>query len=266
MSKGTVLIVGSNATRLGLKGGKTAATGQYLNETVVPAMALVEAGYAIVLATPNGQKPHIDEHSDAAEHFGGDEAAWERGREFFAQSEAMNEVRTLRAVLDDGLDTFAGIFVPGGHAPIVDLMKDTDLGEILRHFHAHGKPTALLCHGPIATLAALPHAAEYHKALIAGDAQKIAEFGNGWPYAGYKMTVFSTNEEEIAEANLLHGELHFKMVNALEGAGGVVNWSDTNFAPFVVEDRELITGENPASDKSIAAKFVAALGRQTPAS
>ena len=36
MTKGTVLVVGSNATRIELRGGGSAAIGQYLNETVVP--------------------------------------------------------------------------------------------------------------------------------------------------------------------------------------------------------------------------------------
>ena len=61
MSKGKVLVIGSNATRIEVQGGGTGATGQCLNETVVLAMSLVEAGYDVVLATPNGAKPHIDE-------------------------------------------------------------------------------------------------------------------------------------------------------------------------------------------------------------
>jgi hypothetical protein len=68
MTKGTVLVIGSNATRIELQGGGSAAIGQYLNETVVPAMALIEAGYDLVLATPDGTKPHIDEASDSAQH------------------------------------------------------------------------------------------------------------------------------------------------------------------------------------------------------
>src|SRR5262249_24547314 len=73
---GKVLVLGSNATRIEVQGGGTGPTGNYLNETVVPAMALIEAGYNLVLATPNGTKPHIDEASDSAVHFGGDQAAY----------------------------------------------------------------------------------------------------------------------------------------------------------------------------------------------
>src|SRR5262249_52435602 len=96
MSKGKVLVIGSNATRIEVRAGGTGATGQYINETFVPAMALVEAGYDVVLATPNGAKPHIDEASDSAQHFGGDEAAYRRGRAFFDDDPSMNQGRTLR--------------------------------------------------------------------------------------------------------------------------------------------------------------------------
>jgi hypothetical protein len=31
---------------------------------------------------------------------------------------------------------------------MTDLMQNADLGAILRDFHAKGKPTAMICHGP----------------------------------------------------------------------------------------------------------------------
>src|SRR5262245_42718230 len=174
MAKERVLVIGSNATRIELQGGGTGATGQYLNETVVPAMALVDAGYDVVLATPNGTKPHIDPVSDSPQHFGGDEAAYKRARAFFDKHASMNQVRTLRSVIDEGVDKYAAVFVPGGQAPAVDLMQDPELGTILRHFHDRKKPTAFLCHGPIASLAAMPNARQFRAALIAGDNAKAS--------------------------------------------------------------------------------------------
>ena len=183
MSKGKVLLIGSNATRIEVQGGRTGATGQYLNETVVPAMAVIAAGYEIVLATPDGTRPHIDPASDAAAHFEGDEKAYERAKAFYAKDPSMTNVRTLASVIEEGLDNYAGVFVPGGQAPVVDLMQDPDMGEILRHFHERAKPTALLCHGPIATVSAMPHAREFRSALIAGDLAKAREWAKGWQYA-----------------------------------------------------------------------------------
>ena len=263
MTKGTVLFVGSNATRIELQGGGFAAIGQYLNETVVPAMALVSAGYAVALATPDGTKPHIDPVSDAAEHFGDDETALARARGFFADDPSMNRVRTLRSVIDTGLDGYVGLFVPGGHAPAVDLMEDADLGLILRHFHEAGRPTALLCHGPVATAAALPRAREFRAALIAGDKVAATEDALGWIYAGYRMTVFSASEEQAAEEKLLQGKLCFTMPDALALARALVSTVAEDATPNVVVDRELITGQNPSSDHLIAAKLVEALARTT---
>jgi putative intracellular protease/amidase len=261
MSKRKVLVIGSNAARIEVRGGGTGATGQYLNETVVPAMALVEAGYDVVLATPNGAKPHIDEVSDSAQHFGGDEAAYQRARTFFANDPSMNQGRTLRSVIAEGLEKYTGVFVPGGQAPAVDLMQDPEVGEILRHFHAHRKPTAFLCHGPIATIAAMPNAREFRAALIVGDTARASELARGWQYSGYKMTVFSITEEKVIEERILHAKLYFNMVDALRIAGGEVSTASVDFEPNVVEDRELITGQNPRSDKLIAARLVQALER-----
>lgn len=252
MSKGKVLVVGSNATRIEIQGGGTGPTGQYLNELVVPVMALLAAGHDITFATPNGSKPFIDPVSDQAVHFDNDEVSHKRAQDFFANHPAMNSVKTLRAVLDGGLNQYA--------APVVDLMQDPELGEILRHFHAHKKPTAYLCHGPMASIAAMQHAREFRAALIAGDKPKAAELAQGWPYAGYRMTVYSSSEEKPIEDNILHGKLYFHMPEALTTAGGVVEVG-TDFAPHVVEDRELITGQNPRSDHPIGEALIAALSR-----
>lgn len=35
---------------------------------------------------------------------------------------------------------------------MVDLHNNQNLGYIIHHFHRHGKPTALICHGPVALL------------------------------------------------------------------------------------------------------------------
>jgi len=51
------------------------------------------------------------------------------------------------------------------------------------------------------------------------------------------------------------------MPDALRTAGGDVTTNPVDFAPHVVEDRELITGQNPRSDHPLAAKLVEALNR-----
>lgn len=261
MSKGNILVVGSNATQIEIQGNRWAPTGQYLNETVVPAMALVDAGYEIVLATPDGTKPTIDPVSDVAAHFDNDEAAWHRARAYFDQDPAMNQVRTLQQVIDAGLDAYAAVFVPGGQAPAVDLMQSAELGEILRHFHTAQKPTALLCHGPVALAAAMTDPRAFRAALLAGDDARARAWASDWLYKGYKMTVFSASEEKVVEEHILHAKMYFNMPQALTAAGGEVITTPVDFDPNVIVDRELITGQNPHSDRPLAARLIEALAQ-----
>jgi len=258
MAKKKIVILGSSATRIDVHGG-SGPTGNYLNETVVPAMAFMNAGFDVVLATPAGRKPHIDEPSDSPVHFGNDRAAYDRAKAFWAEDPAMNSVRTIGSLVEEGLSNYSAIFVPGGQAPVVDLMQDLDVHEILRHFHEASKPTALLCHGPITLISALPRAKEFRAALVAGDLAKAKEASDGWMYAGYKMTVFSATEEKWIEDDILHAKLYFNMPFALTLAGGYVIIGAEDFAPNVVVDRELITGQNPHSDHAIAAKLIETL-------
>jgi len=262
MSKSRVLVVGSNADTLVLDGGRTVPIGTYLNELVVPVMGLLAAGYEIVLATPTGAKPVIDPVSVQASHFGNSQHALQEAIDFFALNPVLQHPRTLRSATEDGLDAYAGVFVPGGHAPVVDLMQDPDLGEILRQFHLASRPTALLCHGPIAIVAALPTAKQFRAALKAGDIDNARATSQGWQYAGYKMTIFSNEEEQVVEDQMFRGKMMFYVGDALRIAGGSVVSGAVPFQPNIVEDRELITGQNPRSDHSLAAALVNALDRQ----
>ena len=83
--------------------------------------------------------------------------------------------------------------------------------------------------------------------------------------AGYRMTVFSNDEEHYAEEHYLNGgKVSFYVNDALKIAGGDVSISDKGiFQPFLVEDRELITGQNPPTDHQMAERFVKALDRAT---
>jgi len=63
-----------------------ALAGLRTREADDPAMALIEAGSNLVLATPNGTNPHIDEASDSVVHFGGDQAAYSRAKAFWCDS------------------------------------------------------------------------------------------------------------------------------------------------------------------------------------
>jgi putative intracellular protease/amidase len=263
--KPTILVITSNANSFTLKDGRQEHVGYYLNELVIPVQAALDAGYEMVLGTPNGSKPVMDPQSAVTAHFGGSEAGLRTALDFVDTYPAMQNPRSFRSLIEEGLDNYVGFYAPGGHPPMVDLMQDPDLGEILRHAHSAAKPTAFLCHGPIAIAAAMPRAKAFRAALVAGKPEEAKRLAAGWQYAGYRMTVFSNDEEHYAEEHYMAGgKVPFYSNDALKIAGGDVHISDKGiFQPFLIEDRELITGQNPPSDHEMAARFVEALDRAT---
>ena len=255
-SKGKILVIASSQNKMELANGSMMDVGFFLNEFAIPAEYLTERGYEIILATPGGEMPAMDKGSNDKKFFGGNEVARAKAEAFVS---ALRPI-SLQAAIDGELDRFAGIFVPGGHAPMTDLMQDANLGKMLRYFHEAGKPTAMICHGPVAALAALPNAAAYREALVKKDARAAMEAAKGWIYSGYRMTVFSDAEEWPGEVS--KGiSMPFHVEQALQIAGGVMVEGNL-YKSNVVRDRELITGQNPASDMELAEEMEKALSKR----
>ena len=250
-----ILAVASSEHTLTLLDGKTTMeTGFYLNEFAVPAMYVAERGYEIVLATPKGNRPELDKGSNSARFFGGDEAKREAAEKFVSKL----PVISLKEAITGGLEQYAGILVPGGHAPLIDLVDNAEMGEILTYFHNAAKPTAFICHGPAAILSSVPNAAEFKAAVVARDFRKANQIaGKDWIYYGYKMTGFTSAEEKGGEVR--NGtEMPVHITDAMQIAGGIVELGHMGES-HVVRDRELITGQNPASDIALAETFYRAL-------
>ena len=249
--KGQVLVLLSSENQLALQDGKRYATGYYLNEFGVPADRLLKAGYELVLVTPKGNAPSVDERSVDPQYFGGDAAEMQRIQQRVAGLPGIDDSLSLGEVLAGDLDQYEGLFIPGGHAPLIDLANNPQVGALLRHFHQAGKPTAAICHGPIALLAAQADPQGYEAALVRGERPAASD----WTYQGYRMTIFSDPEEAVFEGSLQGARIRYYPAPAMAAAGGDMQYAQA-WQPHVVVDRELITGQNPFSDKALAAALI----------
>ena len=170
-TEGKVLVLVSSGHGLPLQNGKVySGAGYYLNELTVPVRALMKNGYEITFANPKGNTPQMDVNSATDMFFGGDKAKLQDYLRFRDSLTGLKNPVRISEVIASGLDQYNAVFVPGGHGPMIDLLDDPNAGAVLRHFHKTSKPTAVLCHGPISLLAALPNSAEVVAALSAGDA------------------------------------------------------------------------------------------------
>jgi putative intracellular protease/amidase len=239
-----VLVVLSGGHALKLKDGKIYPTGFYLNELAVPLRAVIDAGFRPIIATPSGSIPSLDAASDSKKYFHDDEKEYLAAKKLVADLGVLTaKPRSLASFTDEEIARFAGVFVPGGHAPMIDLHQSPEFGRILRRMHVLARPTAMICHGPVALLSARSDA-------------------DTWIYRGYHLTVFSDAEEKSVEAKL-GGPLAFNPEDALHDAGAKVE-NGPGGKSHIVEDRELITGQNPASDAEFARAFVRKLAVATP--
>jgi len=216
----SVLFVLSGADHITGKDGKPHRTGYWLEEFSVPYLLLRQSGVRIAVATPKGNRPSADPASLSA----GERAALK----LKARVLDRGPILSLAKLDAETLAGFDAVFFPGGHAPMEDLAVDARVGKLLRAFHVQGKTTALVCHGPIALLSAAA--------------------GEDFPYRGYKVTAFSDSEEKGSEVG---SHLRTTPEAALQKAGALFV-KGPDWAPHVVEDRELITGQNPASSQAVA--------------
>ena len=261
-SNGKILVLVSSGRGLPLKdGGVYTGAGYYLNELTVPVRALMKEGYEITFANPKGNTPQVDVHSEVPDFFGGDEAKLQDYMLFRDGLKGLRDPRRIADVIASGLDEYDAVFVPGGQGPMIDLLDDPDAGAVMRHFHETSKPTACLCHGPISLLSALPDSKEFVAALSAGDAAGAHAKAQGWIYAGYKMTIFSTAEEQQREPLEVGGKVLFYPDVALQTAGGDVSVVSP-WKSYVLQDRELITGQNPFSDEALLKALLPALNKR----
>ncbi|WP_016715642.1 type 1 glutamine amidotransferase domain-containing protein [Pseudomonas monteilii] len=256
-SKGEVLVLLSSENQLALQDGKPYATGYYLNEFGVPADQLLQAGYTVVLVTPKGNAPSVDPLSIDPQYFAGDASEMRRIEKVVQGLADIGDTLSVKEVLASDMERYAGLFIPGGHAPLIDLANNPDVGALLRHFHEAGKPTAAICHGPIALLSAQRDPGSYQRMLARGETPAATD----WLYKGYRMTIFSDPEEQVFEGSLKGQRLLFYPAKAMATAGGDMAYAKA-WQPNVVVDRELITGQNPFSDKLLAKALLEKLTEQ----
>ncbi|MEV5906442.1 type 1 glutamine amidotransferase domain-containing protein, partial [Streptomyces sp. NPDC052127] len=154
-----------------------------------------------------------------------------------AALDAIPELRRPLRLEDVDLGDHAAVFYPGGHGPMEDLAVDAVSGRLLVDALRSGKPLGVVCHGPAALLAA------------------VTEDGSN-AFAGYQVAAF-TNAEEFQAG--LGDKAKWLLQDRLTEAGVEVRVGEP-WAPHVVVDRNLITGQNPASSAPLATELLKHLG------
>ncbi|MGW6424700.1 type 1 glutamine amidotransferase domain-containing protein [Nocardia sp. NPDC055053] len=227
-----ILFVLTGADHWTLADGTEHPTGYWAEEFAAPYEAFTGAGHLVTVATPGGVVPTVDQASLAAEANGGAEGA-------AAVADVLSGAKALRQPIplaDVDLADYDAVFYPGGHGPMEDLAVDPVSGKLLIDALASGKPLGVVCHAPAALLA-------------------TADAAGNSPFAGYRVAAFSNAEETQAGfADKAKWLLQDRLV-----ALGVDYREGEPWAPHIQVDRNLYTGQNPASSAKLAAEMLTAL-------
>lgn len=219
-----VLMVLTSHSELGQTGKKT---GFWQEEFAAPYYVFKDAGAEVVLASPAGGQPPLDPKSDLPEF---QTELTKRFKTDTAAQQALANTVKLDSVREAEFDA---LFYPGGHGPLWDLAESETSIQLIESFASADKPITFVCHAP----GVLRH--------VKTDA--------GAPLVkGRNVTGFTNGEEADVELTKI---VPFLVEDELIALGA--NYSKgPNWAPYVVEDDKLITGQNPASSEGVAQALV----------
>ena len=155
----------------------------------------------------------------------------QRAIDALAAIAGLRHPRCLGELTDEEIVSFDGVFIPGGHGPMVDLADNADVGRVLRLMRDAGKIITAPCHGAAALLSA-------------------PEVDGAWMFDGYKMTAFTDEEEDQSKPGKIG--LLWYVETALKNRGAIFDGGDAAWVSHVVIDRNLITAQNPGSTDAVA--------------
>lgn len=227
-----ILFVMTGADKWTLADGSHHPTGFWAEEFVAPFEEFTGAGFDVIVATPAGVVPVVDEGSLNPDVNGGQGNADALSGKV-RTNQALQQPISLESVK---LDDYVAVFYPGGHGPMEDLAVDEVSGRLLTDTIASGKPLGVVCHAPAALLAA-------------------QRTDGSFTFAGYRATGFSNAEEnQVGLADKAKWLLQDRLTEL-----GIEYQEGEPWAPKVVVDRNLYTGQNPASSAPLAREILTKL-------
>ena len=220
-NKSKILVIFTEQKNMEMQNGKLFSTGNHPVETLVPMLHLKNAGFDFEIATPTGKPvvlemwafPEKDEHVKSL---------------YNSYKSSFEQPKNLQDFVDTSLsapESYAAVFVPGGHGAMLGIPEDQNVRKILNWAHENELFTVSLCHGPAALLATTLNDQEFL-------------------YEGYNMAVFPHSVDKMTpKIGYLPGQVPWELSEKLASLGATI--VNTKADKTVCLDRKLITGASP---------------------
>ncbi len=222
-----ILVIATERKNMRMANGKEFSTGNHPVEMLVPMLHLREAGFDLEIATPTGAPavlemwafPSEDEHiADMYQRIRHDLMRPVSLADFVATSLGEPE-------------SYAAIFIPGGHGAVLGIPGDPNVARVLEWAHHNEIFTISICHGPGAFLS-------------------TALDGERFLYDGYEMAVFPDSvDRQTPMIGYLPGPMPMPVSEKLKELGA--NIVNKKADKSVCIDRKLITGASPQASNQL---------------
>jgi len=225
--KTKILVIFTEQKNLKMKNDKLFSTGNHPIESLLPMMHLKNAGFDFEIATPTG-KPVVFEMWAFPEKDEQVKAIYNEYKSNFVRPKKLADF--VNTSFSDP-DSYAAVFVPGGHGAMIGIPEDENVGKILNWAHDNDLFTITLCHGPGSLLATTLNNQEFL-------------------YEGYNMAVFPDAVDEMTpKIGYLPGKMTSGLSEKLKSLGA--NIVNTESDETVCVDRKLITGASPLASNEL---------------
>lgn len=231
VSKNRILIVVTNADEFQKVGWRT---GLWFGELTHFWDVAEEAGYAMDIASPSGGKIPIDPESLLLSEMATAVGLEGTTSKHYGDRAYMDLLENAMRVADVMVDNYDAIYLTGGHGAMFDFPEDTGLAKLVADFYEASKIVSAVCHGP-------------------GGLLNVRLSGGGYLIAGKKLTGFSWKEEELVKRDQA---VPFSLQEELQKRGADYSTGLIPFTSHVIEDGQLITGQNPRSAHAVGQAVV----------
>jgi len=221
MTTKKVLFILTSHSELGTTGQKT---GWYLPEAAHPYYVLTAKGFEVDFGSPKGGLAPVSPNSTTE-----DLLKDELNNQFLNSHKTRHAYENTLKVSDVDPKLYSAILYVGGHGVMWDFVGDAALNRLAESIWANGGVVASVCHGAAGLLN-----------LKAPNGHLIIK--------GRSVTGFSNAEEEAISLTKV---MPFLVEDKLKEHGGKFSCAGT-WAPHVVVDGKLVTGQNPASASGVA--------------
>ena len=225
--KSKVLVIFTEQKNMKMQNGKLFSTGNHPIEALVPMLHLKNAGFDFEIVTPTGKPvvfemwafPEKDEYVKAL---------------YNDYKSSFDKPKRLQDFVDNSLtesESYAAVFVPGGHGSMLGIPEDKNVGKTLRWAHDNDLFTITLCHGP-------------------GSLVSTTLNNQKFIYDGYNMAVFPDSvDKKTPMVGYLPGHMPWGVSEKMKSLG--VHLMNTKSDKTVCLDRKLITGASPLASNEL---------------